>query len=186
MNMKRYHYSFVSAVSVLLAGLMTIVFVVPAQAVCKKKTSGYFKILRSAGGAGGIAIGLAPAFSNAGNVQQINRSLTGRPGNAQRGRAVLLDRKKGNCLACHRINSLTQEPFHGEVGPRLSSVGRKYTDGQLRQFVVDSRVFNPRTLMPAYYIRTGLKRVSKKHRGKTILTAQEVEDLVAYMKTLRD
>lgn len=150
----------------------------PASAVCKQKTTGYFQLLQR----GGTFTPTAPKGQGKSQITQPLTNLRGRP---QSGRAVVLNRKKGNCLACHIINRLAQEPFHGEVGPNLSSVGRKFTEGQLRQFMVDSRVFNPRTLMPSYFIKTGLVNVIKKHKNKTILTAQEIEDVVAYLQTLK-
>ncbi len=149
-----------------------------AFAVCKQKTTGYFRLLQR----GGTFIPTAPKGQG---TSQIIQPLTRRRGQPERGRKVILNRKKGNCLACHIINVLKEQPFHGEVGPNLSSVGRKYTEGQLRQFVVDSRVFNPRTLMPSYFVKTGLVNVLKKYRGHTVLTAQEVEDVVAFLKTMR-
>ena len=142
-----------------VGGLATTMTTSPAFAVCKKKTTGYFQLLETANA--------APAARAAlGNLKQIANSLTSQPGNADRGRAIVIDRKKGNCLACHRVAVLKKELFHGEIGPRLDGVGRKYSDGQLRQFLVDSRVFNPRTLMPSFYIKTGFNRVMPKFRGK--------------------
>ncbi len=150
----------------------------PVMAVCKQKTTGYFKLLQR----GGTFIPTAPKGKGG---SQITQPLTNLRGRAANGKEVILNRKKGNCLACHILRPLDSVPFHGEVGPNLSTVGRKYNEGQLRQFIVDSRVFNPRTLMPSYFIKTGLVNVIKKHRGKTILTAQEIEDVVAYLKILK-
>ena len=164
--------------SLTVALLGTVLLASPALAVCKQKTTGYFRLLQR----GGTFLPTAPKGKGS---SQIIQPLTRRRGQPERGRKVILNRKKGNCLACHIINVLKEQPFHGEVGPNLSSVGRKFTEGQLRQFIVDSRVFNPRTLMPSYFIKTGLVNVIKKHRGKTILTAQEIEDVVAFLKTMR-
>lgn len=111
--------------------------------------------------------------------------LTAEPGDPERGRAVAINRKQGNCLACH-IMPIPEQPFHGEVGPDLSEVASAYSEGELRLRIVDSKVLNPDTIMPAFYRSDGLNRVMKKFQGKTVLTAQQVEDIVAYLLTLKE
>lgn len=114
----------------------------------------------------------------------IPKALTDKPGDPMNGREVAVNRKKGNCLACHRM-PITDQQFHGAIGPPLHGVGKRYTAAQLRLRVVDSKVINPGTIMPAFYRKDGLHRVMKKFQGKTILSAQEVEDVVAYLTTLK-
>ena len=116
----------------------------------------------------------------------IEASLTGEAGDPARGKAAFVGRKAGNCLACHMVTELLDEQqFHGEVGPPLDGVGEVYTAAELRAQVVNSKAANSYTIMPAFYRTSGLNRVPEKFAG-TILTAQEVEDIVAYLQTLRD
>ncbi len=165
--------SVVAAVVLVLAGGA-------AWAVCKKKTVGYFQQMNV-----GSAVQTAVGTTTTSNIKGIPRSLSGRPGNAENGMKLALNRKKGNCLACHRISRLNNYLFHGEVGPKLDGVGKRYPEAILRQLIVDSRVYYPKTLMPSFYIKSDeFHDVAPKFRGKTILTAQEVEDIVAFMKTL--
>lgn len=114
----------------------------------------------------------------------IPKSLTGEPGDAGRGREVAIDRKKGNCLACHEL-PIPEQPFHGEIAPNLAGVGGHYTEGELRLRVVNPKLLNPDTMMPAFYRTEGLHRVAKAFQGKTILSAQDVEDVVSYLMTLK-
>ena len=115
----------------------------------------------------------------------IPKPLTAEAGDPVRGRAIATNRKKGNCLACH-VLPIPEEQFHGETGPDLHGVGSRYDAGELRLRVVDPKVVNADTMMPAFYRSTGLHRVIKKFEGKTILTAQEVEDVIAYLMTLKE
>jgi len=116
--------------------------------------------------------------------QSIPQSLTGKPGDPVNGRKVAINRKQGNCLACHKM-PIPEQQFHGEVGPDLASVGNSYSEGELRLRVVNPKIVNPDTFMPAFYRPYGLHRVAKNFQGKTILTAQQVEDVVAYLQTLK-
>lgn len=109
-----------------------------------------------------------------------------KPGSAENGRKVFYHRKKGNCLACHAVTDLEDVLFHGEVGPPLDGVGSNYTEAELRLQVVNPKVNNSDSIMPAYHRTEGLRRVLVKFQNKPILTAQEVEDIVAYMMTLKD
>ena len=97
---------------------------------------------------------------------------------------MAINRRQGNCLACHKL-PIPEQPFHGEVGPDLSEVGGTYNAGELRLRIVDPKSLNPATIMPAFYKTEGLNRVAKKFQGKTILTAQQVEDIIAYLVTLK-
>jgi L-cysteine S-thiosulfotransferase len=114
----------------------------------------------------------------------IPEPLTDQPGDADRGRRIVLDREGGDCVICHAM-PLPQHQFHGTIGPPLDGVGGRYSAGELRLRLVDPKVFNPNTVMPAYYTVEGLHRVHERYRGKPILTAQQVEDVVAYLLTLQ-
>ena len=115
----------------------------------------------------------------------IPEPLTDQAGDPVKGREIAINRKKGNCLACH-IMPIPEQSFHGEIGPDLSEVGSRYEIGELRLRVVNPKVFNPDTMMPAFYRNDGFHRVGKKFQGKTILNPQEVEDLLAYLMTLQE
>jgi sulfur-oxidizing protein SoxX len=114
----------------------------------------------------------------------IPEPLTDQPGDPEHGRQVVLDREAGDCIVCHAM-PLPQRQFHGTVGPPLDGVGSRYTAGQLRLRLVDPKAINPATVMPAYYKAEGLHRVLERYRSKPILTAQQVEDVVAYLLTLK-
>ena len=113
----------------------------------------------------------------------IPKSLTGVAGDAKNGRKLSINRKKGNCLACHAM-PIPEQQFHGETGPSLYGVGLRLTEGELRMQIVNSKVTNEDTMMPAFYRTFGYSRPLKKFVGKTILSPQEVEDIVAYLQTL--
>ena len=115
----------------------------------------------------------------------IPASLTGRNGDAARGRAIVVSRQSGLCLLCHS-GPFPEEPFQGNLAPDLKGVGARWSTGQLRLRLVDSRKLNAGTIMPAYYAVDGLDRVAPVYRGKPILTAEEIEDVVAFLATLRD
>lgn len=110
--------------------------------------------------------------------------LTSQPGDPKRGEAVVLDRKLGNCQSCHNI-PIPSSPDHGNIGPDLTGVGKTLSIPQLRLRLVNMKVLDPQTIMPAYYRVTGLTGVGKDFVGKPILTAQQIEDLAAYLKTLQ-
>lgn len=113
----------------------------------------------------------------------MDRPLADRPGDPARGRAVVRDLSKATCLICHAI-PIPEEPDHGDVGPPLAGVGARLSVGEIRQRIVDSTAVNPATVMPAYFRTEGLHRVGAAFRGRTIYTAQEVEDVVAFLATL--
>jgi sulfur-oxidizing protein SoxX len=110
--------------------------------------------------------------------------LSAQPGDPEVGRRIVLDRERGDCTICHAM-PLPQRQFHGSIGPPLDGVGSRYTAGELRLRIVDPKAIDAETIMPAYYKITGLHRVLERYRGKSILTAQEVEDVVAYLLTLK-
>lgn len=116
----------------------------------------------------------------------ITSSLTGKAGDPVAGREIFADRKLGNCLACHANQDLSEQLFHGEVGPALDGTGSRWTEQQLRTIVVNAKkVFSDMTVMPAFYSLEVGADVKEELVGKTILTAQEVEDVVAYLTTLK-
>lgn len=118
---------------------------------------------------------------------EIAKSLTGKPGSSVKGAEWFKNRKLGNCLACHANSKMPKEQFHGEVGPTLDGVADRYTEAQLRAIVVNSKaVFGDATLMPAFYRDTGFTRPRKQFAGKSILTADQVEDILAYLLTLKE
>ena len=117
----------------------------------------------------------------------IEQPLTDEPGNAERGLAAFTGRKAGNCLACHYVESLLDDyQFHGEVGTPLDGIGDVYTAAEFRAKLVNPKTELPDTIMPAFYRTSGFNRAAGKFEGKTILTAQQVEDVIAYLMTLKD
>ncbi len=110
--------------------------------------------------------------------------LTGQPGDAARGRAIVANRQVGLCLLCH-TGPIAEERFQGNLAPDLDGAGQRWTAAQLRLRIVDASRFNPDTIMPAYFKTDGLQRVAPALQGKTILDAQQIEDVVAWLQTLR-
>ena len=113
----------------------------------------------------------------------IGERLAPAPGDPARGKTVVTGRDS-NCLLCHAVPDSGVRAM-GNLGPPLTGVGARFTEGQLRLRVVDSRRLNQDTIMPSYYRVDSLNRVARDFRGKPILTAQQVEDTVAYLLTLR-
>ena len=102
------------------------------------------------------------------------------------GRKFFADRKLGNCLACHANSDMSDQLFHGEVGPPLDGVAERWTPEELRAIVVNSKaVFGEQTVMPGFYSLEVGQNVAEKYAGKTILTAEQVESIVAYLATLK-
>jgi sulfur-oxidizing protein SoxX len=110
-------------------------------------------------------------------------SLTGAPGDAARGRALVLDRTY-TCILCH--SGPFQTRFQGDLAPDLAGSGNRWSAAQLRLRLVDASHLNPATIMPSYYRVEGLDRVGSAWRGKPILSAEQIEDIVAYLANLRD
>jgi L-cysteine S-thiosulfotransferase len=106
------------------------------------------------------------------------------PGDAARGRSIVANRQVGLCLLCHS-GPIPEERFQGNLAPDLAGAGSRWTEAQLRLRIADSRRVNPASVMPAYYRTEGLMRVAPAWQGKTVLDAQQVEDVVAYLSTLR-
>ncbi|HVG52004.1 MAG TPA: sulfur oxidation c-type cytochrome SoxX [Xanthobacteraceae bacterium] len=115
----------------------------------------------------------------------IPESLTGRPGDPDKGREIVANRQVGLCLLCH-TGPFPQERFQGDLAPDLKGAGSRSTPGQLRLRIVDASRINPETIMPPYYRTEKLNRVGFAFRGKTILSAEQIEDVVAFLATLQD
>ncbi|MGB3387132.1 MAG: sulfur oxidation c-type cytochrome SoxX [Pseudaminobacter sp.] len=114
-------------------------------------------------------------------------SLTGAAGDATAGAEVFKNRSLGNCLACHANAAMEKELFHGTVGPSVDGVADRWTPEELRAIVTNSKqVFGEETVMPGFYSLEVGKNIGEQFVGKTILTAQQVEDVVAYLATLKE
>ncbi|MDB5366107.1 MAG: hypothetical protein JWM77_2034 [Rhodospirillales bacterium] len=115
----------------------------------------------------------------------IPKPLTERPGDAVRGRAIVVNRQVGLCLLCH-AGPFPEERLQGDIAPDLTGAGARWTPGQLRLRVVDASKLNPATIMPPYYRVEDLTRVAAAFRGKPILTEEQVEDVVAFLTNSRE
>ena len=118
-------------------------------------------------------------------VDSMPKPLSDAPGDAARGRAIVANRTVGLCLLCHS-GPIPEERFQGNLAPSLAGAGSRSTPAQLRLRIVDAARLNPDTIMPSYFRVDGLSRVAKNFQGKTILSAQQIEDVVAYLATLKD
>ena len=114
----------------------------------------------------------------------IRESLTGAVGDPVRGRALVLERTS-TCILCHS-GPFPEEKFQGDLAPNLAGSGSRWSEGQLRLRLVSASRLNPVTIMPSYYRVDGLERVGPAWRGKPILSAEQIEDIVAYLATLRE
>jgi sulfur-oxidizing protein SoxX len=137
--------------------------------------------------------GVAPDDVIYSEYGEVEVSLSGAPGNAAAGLEIMVARGKGNCIACHQVTALEEYPFHGEVGPTLDGVGGYRSAAELRGVVANPKVTYEGTIMPAFYRSSGFTRPGNAYTGKAaegelapLLTAQEVEDVVAYLLTLKD
>ena len=136
----------------------------------------------------------------------IKASLTGKPGNADAGLGWMAHRRLGNCLACHQITKIEKQAettptikvtalngksgnmplgVHGKIGPSLDGVASRYTEGEMRLLIVDPKKAFPETIMPSFHRNKGFLRVFPDCKDKTILSADQVEDVLAYLKTLK-
>jgi sulfur-oxidizing protein SoxX len=108
----------------------------------------------------------------------------GARGDPARGRAIVVSRQLGLCLLCHS-GPFPEERFQGSIGPDLNGIGARLSEGEIRLRIVDPGRFNPATVMPAYFRDEGLTRVAPAYRGKTVLNAQQIEDVVAFLSSLK-
>lgn len=124
---------------------------------------------------------------------EVSQSLTGVPGDAERGKAIFIARSEGNCVACHAVAQLSDVPFHGEVGPELTWTGEMRSAEELRGIVANAKMMFEGTVMPSFYKTSGYTRPGDGYTGKAaqgeiapILSAQDIEDVVAFLLTLQD
>ena len=117
--------------------------------------------------------------------QAIAEPLGGQRGGAARGRLVLFDGERGNCTICHPVPG-GDPRTQGNVAPTLAGVARRLTEGEMRLRLVDGTRINPATVMPPYYRVEGLSRVGEAFRGRPALSATEIEDIIAFLQTLRE
>ncbi|MET4130408.1 sulfur oxidation c-type cytochrome SoxX [Roseovarius sp. MBR-6] len=145
----------------------------------------------------GLATGTAAAEIAPGDVVYqdgaVTTSLTGAPGDPARGREVLGSRSLGNCVACHANSDMADIPFHGEIGPMLDGAGDRWTEAELRGIVANAKMMFPESMMPSFYRVDGYTRPGNAFTGEAadetfgpLLTAQQIEDVVAYLVTLKE
>jgi len=127
--------------------------------------------------------GAMPAYAVVGDA--IPSPLNGTRGDPARGREIILNRQMGLCLLCHS-GPFPEERFQGTIAPDLRGTGARLSQGQIRLRIVDPARLNPETIMPAYYRTEGLTRVAPAYRGRPVLTAVQIEDVVAFLATLKD
>jgi sulfur-oxidizing protein SoxX len=136
---------------------------------------------------------VAPAdvvFDDAGAVAA---SLSGAAGNAESGAKIMTTKSLGNCIACHEVSALSEAPFHGEVGPMLDGVADRWNEAELRGILANAKLTYEGTVMPAYYKVDGFTRPGNGYTGKAaegpldpLLSAQQIEDVIAFLMTLKD
>jgi L-cysteine S-thiosulfotransferase len=142
----------------------------------------------AAGGSAGIAHAQDAVGAVAVVGDAIPASLTGANayvGDPARGRSIVMNRQVGLCLLCHS-GPFPEERFQGDLAPDLKGIGGRLSAGQLRLRIVDSGRVNAATTMPAYYRIEGLTRVAPAYQGKPVLSAEQIEDVVAFLTALRD
>lgn len=139
-----------------------------------------------------VAETVGPSAVTYGDYGQVEASLTGVPGDPENGKVIMTTRGKGNCIACHQVTELEDFPFHGEVGPSLDGVSERWEEADLRGIIANAKMVFPDTIMPAFYKGEGFVRPGDAFTGKAgaeplapLLTAQEVEDVVAYLMTIK-
>ena len=115
----------------------------------------------------------------------IPKPLTSDAPNAENGRRIVTERQAGLCVLCHS-GPFPETRFQGDIATNLAGTGSRWSEAQLRLRLVDASRLNPQTIMPSYYRTQGLERVSWPYRGQPVLNAQQIEDVVAFLKTLKD
>jgi sulfur-oxidizing protein SoxX len=143
----------------------------------------------------GVATATGPAASGLPPVEpychweqtnlMIEEPLCGLKGDAERGRAIATDGNRGNCVACHKMPFADVEAY-GTIGPSLAGIAGRYPEGYIRLRVVDTKSYNPASIMPGYYRDPAkINRPAKTLKGRTFLTAQQVEDVIAFLMTMK-
>ena len=117
-------------------------------------------------------------------ADELPASLTGAKGDPARGRAIVANRQVGLCLLCHS-GPIPEERFQGNLAPDLRGVGARLSEGEIRLRLIDPARTNPQTIMPAYFKTDGLARVAPSYKEKPVLSAEQIEDVVAYLVTLK-
>lgn len=122
----------------------------------------------------------------------VEMPLTDQPGNAEEG-AILMNKGSGNCIACHQVTALSDLPFHGEIGPSLDGAADRWTEADLRGIVANAKVMFEGSMMPSFYRTEGFVRIGDGYTGEALegeveplLTAQQIEDVVAFLMTLKE
>lgn len=152
--------------------------------------------------AASVALALSTHALNAGEIAPtdvkyedgaVETSLTGTSGDPAEGRSIVGSKKKGNCVACHVVSDLEDVPFHGEIGPPLDGAGDRWTEAELRGIVANAKMMFDGSMMPSFYKTEGFIRPGKAFTGTAaddtfgpLLTAQQIEDVVAYLVTLKE
>lgn len=138
-----------------------------------------------------LALASASAYGNGNGIADyaivngaIPVPLTSETPDPRRGRDIVLDIRRGNCLICHTVPNEPEEHFQGDLGPPLAGVAQRLSPEHMRLRMVDSTQINPRTVMPAYHRVANLNRVAEEYRGRPALSALEIEDVIAYLQTL--
>ncbi|MEY8120660.1 sulfur oxidation c-type cytochrome SoxX [Falsihalocynthiibacter sp. BN13B15] len=123
----------------------------------------------------------------------VELSLSGVAGDAASGRKIVGDKKQGNCVACHQVSDLADVPFQGEIGPMLDGAGERWSEAELRGIVANAKMTFEDSMMPSFYKTEGFIRPGKAYTGKAaddtfgpLLSAQQIEDVVAYLFTLKE
>ncbi len=134
-----------------------------------------------------------PSTLNFGEYGELEIALTSMAGDPVNGRDIVANKSRGNCIACHAATDLEEFPFHGEIGPMLDGAGERWSQAELRGIVSDAKITFPDSMMPSFYKNAGYIRPGEAYTGKapqgpltTLLTAQEIEDVVAYLMTLQE
>ena len=153
----------------------------------------------------GLALSIALATSVSATAQEVSptavsftdgavaQSVSGVAGDAAQGRMVVGNKSLGNCVACHEVSDLDDVPFQGEIGPPLDGAGDRWSEAELRGIVSNAKIMFEESMMPSFYKTEGFIRPGKAYTGKAaddtfgpLLTAQQIEDVVAYLTTLKD
>lgn len=127
------------------------------------------------------------------NDGAVEQSLSGVTGDAANGRIIVGDKKQGNCVACHQVSDLADVPFQGEIGPALDGAGERWSEVELRGIVANAKIMFEDSMMPSFYKTEGFIRPGNAYTGKAaddtfgpLLSAQQIEDVVAYLATLKE
>lgn len=123
----------------------------------------------------------------------VAQSLSGVAGDPASGREIVGNKSLGNCVACHQVSDLSNVPFQGEIGPMLDGAGDRWTEAELRGIVANAKIMFEDSMMPAFYKTEGFIRPGNAYTGEAaddtfgpLLTAQQIEDVVAYLSTLKE